>query len=269
MDNFGKFIIGIIFGVGIAGVVGIIIMGVPSYNSIAVIKIQGVITSSPSLLTETVSPDDIYAMIQKVEENTYYKAVVFQINSPGGSVVASREMTGYVKDMKKPTVCWLSDVAASGAYWVASACDVIVADPLSITGSIGATASYLEFSKLFDKYGVTYESITSGDNKDMGSPFRNMTTEEREEMEYIVDETFRYFLEEVVKNRNLSESQINQINSGGIFLGKDAVDMGLVDYLGSSQDAKDMAQELAGLDYADFVSMKKKGLGLFDLLGMI
>ncbi|MBN2042433.1 MAG: signal peptide peptidase SppA [Candidatus Aenigmarchaeota archaeon] len=269
MENIGKFVLGLIIGAGIVGIAAIITIGVPSANSIAVIKIQGVITSSPSLLSETVSPDDIYGMIQKVEESPYYRAVVFEINSPGGSVVASREMAGYVKAMEKPTVCWLSDVAASGAYWVASSCDVIVSDPLSITGSIGATASYLEFSKLFDKYGVTYESITSGENKDMGSPFRNMTSDERENMEYIVNETFRYFLGEVVKNRNLTEAQVDQISSGGIFLGKDAIELGLVDRIGSFQEAKSMAKEIAGLDYAEFVSMKKKGLGLFDLIGMM
>ncbi len=269
MDNMGRFILGLIIGAGITGIAVIIITGTPSASSIAVIEIRGTITSSPSLLTETTSPENLYSMIQKVEESPYYRAALFRINSPGGSVVSSREMAGYVRDMEKPTVCWLSDVAASGAYWVASSCDVIMADPLSMTGSIGATASYLEFSGLFDKYGVTYENITSGENKDMGSPFRNMTQEEREKMEYIVDETFRYFLEEVAENRNLTETQIEQVSSGEIFLGKDAVGPGLVDRLGGFRDAKELSKELADLEYADFVTLKKKGMGIFDILGML
>lgn len=269
--NYGKFLIGIVLGMFIACAIFIIITSVPLSNKIGIIGIKGTITSSQDFMTETVSPEDVASAIKMVENDPSYKAAIFQINSPGGSVVASREIAGDVKRMKKPTVCWLGDVAASGAYWVASACDFVVADDLSLTGSVGVTASYLEFSKLFEKYGVTYEQITSGGAKDIGSPYRNMTAEEREKMQYIVNETFRYFIEDVAYNRGLNETQVGKIISGDVFLGKDAIGLGLVDQLGNFEDAKDVAKELAGLGGkdVDFMEFGKRGFSLLDLLGML
>lgn len=266
-----KFFIGIVAVIGVIMAIAafsMIAMGVSFSNKIAVVEIRGAISSGQQLLTETVTPNDIFQMIDKIEEDPTIKGALFAINSPGGSVVASREISQAVKDMGKPTLCWMGDVAASGAYWIASSCDHIMADPLTMTGSIGVTASYLEFSELFDKYGVTYERITSGDMKDMGTPFRNMSEEEREEMEYITEEIFKYFLEEITNNRGLGEEQVNKIKSGGIFLGKDAVQLGLVDSLGTMKDAKEKAKEMAGVENAEFYILKKKGLTIFDLIGM-
>jgi protease-4 len=270
-----KFFLGLIAGAGLIVIVlGVVfalsVSGFSGFGSkIAVISIQGTITSSPSFLTESVTPNDVFALIKTAEDDPSIKGVIFEINSPGGSVVASREMAYAVRNMKKPALCWMGDIAASGAYWVASSCDHIMADPLSMTGSIGVTASYLEFSKLFEKYGITYEQITSGERKDIGSPFRNMTEEEKEKMEYIINEIFEYFLSDVKERRNLTESQVEQIVSGDIFLGKDAVNLGLIDSLGTFQEAKEKAKELAGVEQADFVTLKKKGMSLFDLLGML
>jgi protease-4 len=270
-----KFFLGLIAGAGLIVIVlGVIfalsVSGFSGFGSkIAVISIQGTITSSPSFLTESVTPNDVFALIKTAEDDPSIKGVIFEINSPGGSVVASREMAYAVRNMEKPTLCWMGDIAASGAYWVASSCAHIMADPLSMTGSIGVTASYLEFSKLFEKYGITYEQITSGERKDIGSPFRNMTEEEKEKMEYIINEIFEYFLNDVKERRNLTESQVEQIISGDIFLGKDAVNLGLIDSVGTISDAKEKAKELAGVEQADFVTLKKKGMSLFDLLGML
>lgn len=273
MKDGWKFFLGL--GVGVGVVVIVMAVSLFSYtgftfgNKIAVIDIRGTITSTPSFLIDAVTPDDVFSMINSAEENPNIRGVLFQINSPGGSVVASREIAYAVKNMEKPTLCWMGDIAASGAYWIASSCDYIMADPLSLTGSIGVTASYLEFSKLFEKYGVTYEQITSGERKDIGTPFRNLTEEEREKLEYLTSEIFNYFLDDVRENRDLTESQVDQIISGDIFLGKDAVSLGLIDSVGTIQDAKDKAKELAGIEKADFVALKKKGIGLFDLLGML
>jgi protease-4 len=267
-----RFLIGMFVGMGI--IVMLIIGSLlasesPFRNRIAVIKIQGEISPSPQMLTETFTPDDAFSFIKKAEDDSSVKAVLFEIDSPGGSVVASREIAYAISEMKKPTLCWMGDIAASGAYWVASSCDHIMADPLTLTGSIGVTASYLEFSKLFEKYGITYEQITSGERKDIGSPFRNMTDEERSKMEYITNEIFTYFLNDVKAKRNLTQSQIDQIISGDIFLGKDAVALGLIDSTGTIKDAKEKVKSLAGLEQADFVSLEKKGLGLLELLGML
>ncbi len=272
MKDGWKFFIGLGVGVGAALLIilGLLLVsGIGFGNKIAVINVRGTITSTPSLFFETVTPEDMFSLIKKAEEDPSVKGVLFEINSPGGSVVASREISRAIKNMKKPTVCWMGDIATSGAYWVASACDYVMADPLSITGSIGVTASYLEFSKLFEKYGITYERITSGERKDIGTPFRNLTKEEREKLEYLTNEIFQYFLREVRENRNLTETQIEKIMSGDIFLGKDAVSLGLIDSVGTVQDAKDKAKELAGIERAEFAELKKKGLSLLDLLGML
>lgn len=264
--------------VGLAAVAGIVIVSVTALilttgitfgDRIAVIEITGTISSTPSFLAEVTTPDDVFAMIDKAEEDPGIRGVLFKINSPGGSVVASREIAQAVKGMEKPTLCWMGEMGASGAYWVASSCDHVMSDPLTLTGSIGVTASYLEFSKLFEKYGVTYEQITSGENKDMGSPFRNLTESEREKMEYLTDEIFDYFLNEVIGSRGLSEGQVAEITGGDIFLGKDAVELGLVDSLGTIQDAEEKIKSMAGYENAKTVTLKKKGIGLLDLLGML
>jgi protease-4 len=269
MKNQGKFVLGLLVGAAII-IVFVGLFSVVSFGStIAVIRIKGTISSSPSFLFETTTPHDILSLIKRVEEDPNIRGVLFEIDSSGGSVVASREMAYGIKGMEKPTLCWMGDIAASGAYWVASACDHIMADPLTLTGSIGATASYLEFSELFEKYGITYEQLTSGERKDIGTPFRNLTEEEREKLQYIIDEIFSYFLEDVRLNRGLTEEQVEQISSGDVFLAKDAVEMGLIDSLGTIQDAKDKAKEIAGIEYAEFVELKSKGLSLFDLLGLM
>jgi len=267
-----KFFLGIVVGIGIIVIIAAASMmsaNLPFGNRIAVVSIRGTIAPGAELLTETFTPDEAFALIKRAEEDPSIKAVLFQIDSPGGSVVASREIAYEVAAMKKPTVCWMGDVAASGAYWIASSCDYIMADPLSLTGSVGVTASYLEFSKLFEKYGITYEQITSGENKDMGSPFRNLTDDERKKLEYITNEIFTYFLNDVRQKRNLTQAQIDQIKTGDIFLGKDAVALGLIDATGTLRDAKEKAKEIAGVEEAEFVSLEKRGMNLFELLGML
>jgi len=266
-----KFLIGIGVGAGLMLLIlyaSLFSSGMPFGNKIAIINIRGVISSSPDLLTETFTLQEAFSLFKRVEDDQSIKGVLLIIDSPGGSVVASREIAYALREIKKPKVCWLGDIAASGAYWIASSCDRIVADPLTITGSIGVSASYLEFSKLFEKYGVTYEQITSGERKDIGSPFRNLTEEEREKLQYMTNEIFTYFLNDIKERRNLIKWQIDKISSGDIFLGKDAVSLGLVDSLGTLSDAKEIAKKLVGLNNIEFIEIEKKGISLFDLLRM-
>jgi protease-4 len=142
-----------------------------------------------------------------------------------------------------------------------------MSDPLSLTGSVGVTASYLSFENLFYKYGIEYEQITSGERKDIGSPFRNLTSEERDKLQYIVEETHQYFIDDIAESRGFSKEQLEEISSGDIYLGKDALNYGLVDSLGSFSDAKEKIQDMAGLEHAEFVVLEPKGLSLFDLIG--
>ena len=262
-----KFWLGLIAGLGIALLAVAAFASIPAYGeNIAVLRIKGTISSSSSLFVETVSPESIFPLLEKIEEDPSVKGVLIEINSPGGSVVASREISMAVKRMKKPTVCWLGDVAASGAYWIASACDTIVADPLSLTGSVGVTASYLQFAGTMEKYGVTYERFVSGEEKDAGSPFRNLTESERENMFRLVNETFRYFLDDVIINRELDENAVSSISDGGLFLGKDAKEIGLVDELGTWYDAKDIIKNKTGAIAPQYNEMQRRGLNLLDLI---
>ncbi|MEM5871711.1 MAG: signal peptide peptidase SppA [Candidatus Aenigmatarchaeota archaeon] len=266
-----KFFVGILIG---AVLIIIFFVGLifsenhPFANKIAVINIRGVISSSPEILSETFTTEDAFHMLKKVEEDPNIKGVLFVIDSPGGSVVASREIAYAVRDLNKPKLCWLGDIAASGAYWIASSCDHIMADPLTITGSIGVTASYLEFSKLFEKYGITYEQITSGERKDIGSPFRNLTEEERRKLQYITEEIFSYFINDIKKRRNLTEEQVNELSKGDVYLAKDAINLGLVDSLGTLKDAKEKIKKMCHVEKVEFIPIEKKSLSLLELLGL-
>ncbi len=216
-------------------------------NKVAVIDILGEIApGGGGLLTGGMNLDQIVSDLETVEQDPLYAGVLIKIDSPGGTVVGSRSIVETIKSMTKPSVCWLGDTAASGAYWIASACDTIVADPLTITGSIGATASYLEYTGFFEKYGIGYQQIVSGEFKDSGSPYRNLTTTEREKLQYIVDESFKYFLEDVAANRVLTPEQIEKVRTGDIFLAKDAIELGLVDKLGTLKDARNLFKNILG-----------------------
>src|SRR3989344_41623 len=153
-------------------------------NKVAVIDIIGEIApGGGGFLTGGMNLDQIISDLEEVENNPIYDGVLIKIDSPGGTVVGSRSVVETLKSMKKPSVCWLGDTAASGAYWIASACQTIIADPLTITGSIGATASYLQYTGFFEKYGISYQQIVSGEYKDTGSPYKNLTEEEKTKLQ--------------------------------------------------------------------------------------
>ena len=155
----------------------------PTTGNVAVIPIKGVIMidSEDSLFaTSVASSTDIVKLIEKAESDPSIEAIVFDINSPGGAPVASAEIARAIAEAEKPTVAVIREVGASGAYWAASAADHIIANEVSITGSIGVLASYLEYGDLLAEYNVSYTRFVSGEHKDMGSPYREMTNEEEE-----------------------------------------------------------------------------------------
>lgn len=242
-----------------------------SGNKIAFIPIYGQITQTGSSSFFDVggtSSNLVLDAIKKANEDISIKGIVLEINSPGGAVVASEEIASAVKNSKKPVVAWIREEGASGAYWVASAADKIVADPLSVTGSIGVLGSYLEFSGLFQIYGIGYERLVSGDYKDVGTPFRKLSDEEKSLLQSKVDKIHDYFVAEVAKNRNLSNSQIRGVSNGLFFLGLEAKDLGLVDELGGKEKAIDLLKELANVKEAQIVTFQKKK-SLFDLFASL
>ena len=149
-------------------------------GNVAMIPIEGVIVGTDSsglFFDDSVSSLDTIELIEKADRNPNIKAIILQINSPGGSAVASEEIANAVKKTNKTTVAWIREAGASGAYWIASSADYIVSSRVSITGSIGVIASYLEFGNFLEDHNVTYRRLVAGKYKDMGSPMREMTDE--------------------------------------------------------------------------------------------
>ena len=214
--------------------------GVPSGN-IAVIPIEGTIvsTSRDSILGDVVKSDTISKWLEKAGETERIKAVVLEINSPGGSAVASDEIAVAVKELreKKPVVAVIRETGASGGYWVASAAERIWANRMSITGSIGVTSSRLEFAGLIEEYNVTYRRLVSAPYKDAGTPWKKMTSEEQELFQRLIGRIHEFFIIEVARNRGLSTEKVTELANGFIFLGVEAMEHGLVDEMGSRKDA--------------------------------
>ncbi|MFB6216217.1 MAG: signal peptide peptidase SppA [Candidatus Aenigmatarchaeota archaeon] len=229
----------------------------------AVIPIKG--TISPGSVQA--SPSSLQKLIKKAE-NDGVDAYVFQINSPGGTVVASRQMANIIEDIKKPTVCQLQDIAASGAYWIASSCDTIVSDPLTITGSIGVTASYLEYSEHLREEGIEYVRLVKGEFKDMGSPYRNITERERKFFNQSLRKVYQSFVEEVRESRPINKTQLDEITSGRTFLGSVAKKKGMVDVLGGKDKVKEILEnrldsKVSFKNYRNNIGT----LGLLDFIG--
>lgn len=237
-------------------------------NQIAIIPVSGVIGPTPITVPFTTSSANIELILKSIEKakEDKIKAVIFEINSPGGTVVASREIANAIKNLEKPTIALIREIGTSGAYWVASSADFIIADELSITGSLGVVASYLEFSDLLQKYGIDYERLVSGEYKDLGSPFKDLSSKERKLLQEKLDKIHDYFIKEVKENRNLSDTM--EIESGIFYLGVEAKELGLVDELGNKELAVEKAKELANISKARLVEFKEKK-GLLDLIGRV
>lgn len=206
-------------------------------GNVAVIPINSMIlTSGESFGSSVVSSDTIIGFLEKAESNPNIKVIVIDINSPGGSGVAADEIGQKIKSMEKPVISVIRELGASAAYWIASSTDYIFANRMSLTASIGVTGSYLDFSQLMKEYNVSYQRYVSGDLKDMASPFKEPSNEERKLFQDIIDESHMFFVEEVSINRNMSINDINKIADGRIILGKKAYELGLIDELGTKQD---------------------------------
>jgi len=237
-------------------------------NKIAVIPIKGAITvegTGDFFSGSGVSSNTVTEFIKKSNEDESIKGIILEINSPGGGVVASEEIANAVKESKKPVVSWIREVGASGAYWIASASDAIVADPLSLTGSIGVVSSYLEFGGLIEEHNITYERLVSGKYKDTGTPFRELKEEERNILQSKLDIVYDYFITDVANNREMEKEKIQEIATGMFYLGSEAKETGLIDYLGGKEKALEVMKELTGLEELQLVSFQERK-SLFELL---
>jgi len=216
----------------------------------AIVQLSGSIQSSSGgspLASGGITPGEVRDLNDRVE-NENYDAVVYEINSGGGTVVASKEIMREIDSMDIPTVCRFRDVAASGAYLFSLGCDHVVADSASMTGSIGVRSSYLEFSEAMDEYGVNYVNISSGKYKEIGSQYMNATEEDREILQEKADKIHQQFLEQVQSERNLTQEEYEEVSTGVIFLGSEAENVSLVDELGGRETAFSAAENMTGKD---------------------
>ncbi len=240
----------------------------------AIVRIEGPIAGDESaglLGDDSVSSSDVVAQLEKARDDDRIKGVILEINSPGGSAVASDEIAQAVKSVRasgKPVVAWIRESGASGAYWIASSSDHIVANRMSITGSIGVISSYLEFAQFLDQWNVTYNRLVSGDMKDVGDPFEKLTPEDRAFLQGKLDRVHEFFIEEVAANRNLSVDKVRAIGDGRFYLGVEAKDIGLVDELGGKEEALAYIENRTGETAVTAVFEEKRGL-LDELLGTI
>ena len=194
--------------------------------------------------------EEFVDQIRRMERDATVKAVVLRLDSPGGAVAASQEIYEAVRRLRdegKPVVASMGGVAASGAYYVACAADSIVANPGTLTGSIGVIMSFPNTEELFRKVGVRFETIKTGKYKDTGSMWRPMTDEERDLLQGVLVNVYDQFIGVIVAGREMERDDILPYADGRIFSGDQAAAYGFVDRLGTIDDAIDMAAGLAGL----------------------
>ncbi len=238
-------------------------------GNIALIPVKGVIASEKlGIFGEEVADSSaIVEFIEKADKNPKIKGMIFEINSPGGSPVASEEIANAIKNTNKTTVAWIREVGASGGYWVAASSDKIVASRMSMIGSIGVLASYLEFSGLLRDYNVTYQRLVAGKYKDIGSPLKEMNIEEERLLQNYINKLHGYFISFVAENRNLPEEKVKEISTGMIYLGEEAKELGLVDVIGGKEEAKNVIESELNIT-AELVEYKEERT-LMDLLAGI
>src|SRR3989344_3922230 len=239
-------------------------------GNVASIPIEGPITGDGGnyLGSPTASSVEIVAFIKEAGTDPQIKVILVEINSPGGSAVASDEIASALKKTEKPVVALIREVGASGGYWIASAADQIIANKMSITGSIGVISSYLEFSGLMEEYGVGYERLVAGKYKDMGVPFRELQDEERAILQTKLNKIHGFFIEEIAANRDLPVEKVKGIATGEFYLGIEALNLVLVDQVGDKDTAEQFVKDAYGLKEIDYVVYERE-LGFFDALASV
>jgi protease IV len=230
-------------------------------QKIAIIDVDGMILNArtPGLLGSGENPTSLFReKLEAAADDAHVKAVVLRLNSPGGAVTASdimyNDLLAFRQRTGKPVVACMMDVAASGAFYLAMACDQVWAHPTTVTGSIGVILSLYNASGLFQKIGLESNPIKSGPNKDIGNPGRPMTDEERAILQGLVDSFYGQFVKVVAEGRHLPEDRVRELADGRVYTGLEAKDLCLVDNVGHLDDAIDAAKHLACLKDARIVA---------------
>jgi len=219
-------------------------------GNIALIRVEGTIQSSTGIL-DGADPTEILPLLRNSMEDPNIRAVVLRINSPGGQAAASQEIyreVMRVRDAGKPVIASIGDMAASGGYYVASAADKIISEPGAMTGSIGVISTIPQLTDLLEKLGIEYVVIKGGEFKDIGSPYREITPEEKEVLQEMIDDVHDQFINDIAAGRGLDVEDIREVADGRILTGRQAKELGLIDDFGNLYDAIDLAAEMAGVE---------------------
>jgi protease-4 len=216
------------------------VISVLAGDGVGVLTIEGAIDDSRETTAE----------LKRFKEAPWIKAVVVRIDSPGGAVAPTQEIVDEIHRTrkKKPLIASLGGTAASGGYYIASACERIVANAGTLTGSIGVIMQLSNVEELMKKIGVRGYNIKSGPNKDIGSPFQPLSPQGKEILQSLVDNVHAQFVAAVAQGRGMNEAEVRKLADGRVYSGAQAKDLGLVDQLGSLEDAIDMAAKRAGIE---------------------
>lgn len=243
-------------------IVRIMMVGTSSIGQkVAVLDITGIISKS----------DAPIKLIHAYRDDPSVKAIVLRINTPGGSVAPVQEIHRELTKLEKPIVASMGGTAASGGYYIACAADTIVANPGTLTGSIGVIMQFTKMKGLYEKIGLEQQVIKSGQFKDAGSIFRDLTEEEKDVLQGTVDDVYNQFVDAIVKSReeHLNRDEIVKLADGRIFSGKQAQTRKLVDKLGNLQDAIKIAGELGNIEGTPKIVRKQRKSSLLEqLLGI-
>ncbi len=233
---------------------------IASENSIALIRIEGII----------IDPHEVLQQIKHFADDSSIQAIVVRINSPGGAVVPSQEIYAALKrirdDGEKTVVTSMGNMAASGGYYIASASNTILANPGTITGSIGVIMEMTNVEELLAKVGIESVVVKSGLHKDLASPFRPLSVQSRTILQHVMDDVHDQFIHAVAEGREMGVEQVHALADGRIFTGRQALAVNLVDRLGTLQDAIQLAADLAGITEEPTVIEIEPRFSLQDLI---
>ena len=227
-------------------------------KSVGVIRLNGAISgSSDSAFGNTaITPESVIDQIDKAEDDENIKAVLIRIDSPGGSAAASEEIFEAVKAMKKPTIVSVSDICASGSYWVASAADAIYANRSSAVGSIGVVMEIPNLEGLYKKLGIKNTYIYKGKYKITGAPDRPLKEEERKLLDAEAEEVYRIFIKSVAEARDIPEKRMETLATGQTWNGETARRLNLIDEIGNYKKALDAAARAGGLKPEEYKTVE-------------
>jgi len=228
-----------------------------SGDKIAIVEINDVIVSSEKTVEQ----------IKKFREDKSIKAIILRINTPGGGVAASQEIYEEVRRTRnsgKIVVVSMGSIAASGGYYIAVGSSLIVSNPGTLTGSIGVIAQFISIKDLAEKLGINQTTIKSGNLKDAGNPFRVMNDSDKAYFQDVVDNSFGQFLDVVAKERKMDKETLLKYANGRVFTGLQAKEYGLVDSLGTFEDAIRITSKMAGIEGEPRIVREKKRFSFFE-----